>query len=232
MHAAAPAALWAAWDECTCAGAALLETFLSELRVLAALLLCVCAFDSPLRSRKPAFATWGGSALQRRGPSPGGLSLLGFSGPAAPCALLTTRYGKLRTRAWPAPAYNGLTPRLARAISGLGWLAWFLRTCPPPPITLPPFASADELVERAECSDTGIGESLYLIANALSLIFFTGKPTAPLLGGGRGARREARRKSERVDLNRCMGPVTLLQKSSLSALVGRRTAISGRGHRR
>jgi hypothetical protein len=49
---------------------------------------------------KSAFATWGGSALQRRGPSPGGL--LGFSGPAAPCALLTTRYGKLRTRAWPA----------------------------------------------------------------------------------------------------------------------------------
>ena len=37
MHAAAPAALWAAWDECTCAGAALLATFLSELRVLASL---------------------------------------------------------------------------------------------------------------------------------------------------------------------------------------------------
>jgi hypothetical protein len=34
MHAAAPAALWAAWDECTCADAALLATFLSELRVL------------------------------------------------------------------------------------------------------------------------------------------------------------------------------------------------------
>ena len=28
MHAAAPAALWAAWDECTCAGAALLANFL------------------------------------------------------------------------------------------------------------------------------------------------------------------------------------------------------------
>jgi hypothetical protein len=27
VHAAAPAALWAAWDECTCAGAALLATF-------------------------------------------------------------------------------------------------------------------------------------------------------------------------------------------------------------
>jgi hypothetical protein len=27
MHAAAPAALWAAWDECTCAGAALFATF-------------------------------------------------------------------------------------------------------------------------------------------------------------------------------------------------------------
>ena len=37
MHAAAPAALWAAWGECTCAGAALLATFLSELRVLASL---------------------------------------------------------------------------------------------------------------------------------------------------------------------------------------------------
>ena len=131
-------------------GRCAVSNYLSELRVLASLLLCVCAFESPFRSRKPAFATWGGSALQRRGPSPGGVPLLGFSGPAAPCALLTARYGKLRTRAWPAPAYNGFTPRLARAISGLGWLALFLRTCPPPPITLPPFVSADELVERAE----------------------------------------------------------------------------------
>ena len=38
MHEAALAALWAAWDECTCAGAALLATFLSELRVFAWLL--------------------------------------------------------------------------------------------------------------------------------------------------------------------------------------------------
>ena len=89
----------AAWDECTCAGAALLTTFLSELRVLASLLLCVCALDSSFRSRKRVLATWGGSALQRRGPSHWGVSLLGFSGPAAPCALLTARYGKLRTRA-------------------------------------------------------------------------------------------------------------------------------------
>ena len=37
MHTAAPAALWAAWDEFTCAGTALLEAFLSELRVLASL---------------------------------------------------------------------------------------------------------------------------------------------------------------------------------------------------
>ena len=37
MHAAAPATLWAALDECTCAGAALLATFLSELQVLASL---------------------------------------------------------------------------------------------------------------------------------------------------------------------------------------------------
>ena len=29
MHAAAPAALWAAWDKCTCAGAALLATLSS-----------------------------------------------------------------------------------------------------------------------------------------------------------------------------------------------------------
>ena len=36
-NSAAPAALWAAWDECTCAGAALLATFLVELRVLASL---------------------------------------------------------------------------------------------------------------------------------------------------------------------------------------------------
>ena len=61
------------------------QLFRSELRVLASLLLCACALDSPFRSRKPAFTTWRGSALQRRGPSPGGVSLLGFSGPAAPC---------------------------------------------------------------------------------------------------------------------------------------------------
>ena len=104
MHAAAPAASWAAWDECTCAGSALLSTFLSEMRVLASLLLCFFALDGPFRSRKPAFTTGGGPALQRRGPSPEGVSLQGFSGPAAPCALLTARYGKLRTRAWPASA--------------------------------------------------------------------------------------------------------------------------------
>ena len=49
VHAAAPAALWAAWDECTCAGEALLATLFSELRALASLLLCVCAFESPFR---------------------------------------------------------------------------------------------------------------------------------------------------------------------------------------
>ena len=76
---------------------------------------------------------------------------LSFPGTAAQRALLTTRYGKLRAqRDWPAPAYTGLTPRLAREISGLGWLAWFLRTNPPPPITLPPFVSAGELAERTE----------------------------------------------------------------------------------
>ena len=65
------------------------QLFLSELRVLASLLLCVCALDSPFRSRrKAAFTTWGGPALQRRGPSPGRVSFLGFSGTAAPCALL------------------------------------------------------------------------------------------------------------------------------------------------
>ena len=53
-----------------------------------------------------------------------------------------------------------------------------------------------------QCSDTGIGESLYLIANAFSFTFLAGKSTAPLLGGGRGVRREARRKSERADLSR------------------------------
>ena len=37
MHAAAPEALWAAWGECACAGAALLATFLSEMRVLVSL---------------------------------------------------------------------------------------------------------------------------------------------------------------------------------------------------
>jgi hypothetical protein len=89
MHAAAPAALWAAWGDCTCAGAALLDTFFSELKILASLLLCACAFDSPIRPRKPAFTTREGSALQHRGPSPGGVSLLGFSGPAAPRAILT-----------------------------------------------------------------------------------------------------------------------------------------------
>ena len=41
MHAAAPAALWAARDEFTCAGAALLEAFLSELQFLP---LSCCAF--------------------------------------------------------------------------------------------------------------------------------------------------------------------------------------------
>ena len=71
MHAAAPVDLWAAWDGCTCAGATQLTIFLSELRVLASLLLRVCALGSPLRSRKPAFTTGGGSALQRRGPGPG-----------------------------------------------------------------------------------------------------------------------------------------------------------------
>ena len=48
---------------------------------------------------------------------------------------------------------------------------------------------------------------MYLTANALSLIFLAGKSSAPLLGGGWGARREARRKSERVDLNMCVGPL-------------------------
>ena len=86
--------------------------------------------------------------------------------------------------------------------------------------------------ETAEsCSDAGIGESLYLIAGVFLCIFLAGKSTAPFLGGGRRACREARRKSERVDLKRCMGPVTLLQKSGLSALEGRRTAIFGIGHR-
>jgi hypothetical protein len=38
----------------------------------------------------------------------------------------------------------------------------------------------------AFCSDTGIGESLYLIANIFVFIFLAGKSTAPLLGGGGG----------------------------------------------
>ena len=79
MHAAAPAASWAALDEFTRVGAALLATFLSELRVLVSLLLCVRALDSPFRSREPAFKTWKGSALQRRGPIPRGVSLQIFS---------------------------------------------------------------------------------------------------------------------------------------------------------
>ena len=57
VHAAAPEALWAAWDVYTCAGAALLATFLSELRVLASLLMCACALDSPFRSRTTNSAT-------------------------------------------------------------------------------------------------------------------------------------------------------------------------------
>ena len=40
MHAAAPAALWAAWDECTC-GRCAVSSFLS----------LNCGFDSPFRSR-------------------------------------------------------------------------------------------------------------------------------------------------------------------------------------
>jgi len=51
------------------------------------------------------------------------------------------------------------------------------------------------------CSDTGFGESLYLLINVFVFIYLVGKSTAPLLGGGRRARREAHRKSERVDLN-------------------------------
>ena len=43
MHAAVQGAVWAAWDKCTCAGAPLLATFLSELRVLA---VCACALSS------------------------------------------------------------------------------------------------------------------------------------------------------------------------------------------
>ena len=82
------------------------------------------------------------------------MPLLGLSGPAAPFSLLAALNGKLRAgvRAgvWLSPAYNGLTPRLAREISGLDWFAWFLRTCPPLPIILLPFASAEELAERAE----------------------------------------------------------------------------------
>ena len=35
-------------------------------------------------------------------------------------------------------------------------------------------------------------------------IYLAGKSTAPLLGGGRRARREARRKRERVDLSRLL----------------------------
>ena len=58
------------------------------------------------------------------------------------------------------------------------------------------------MVDPNMCSDTGIGESLYLVANAFVFIYLLGKSTAPLLGGGRRARREARRKSERVDLSR------------------------------
>ena len=62
--------------------------------------------------------------------------------------------------------------------------------------------SSDESVTRMACSDAGIGELLYLVANAFVFIFLAGKSTAPCLGGGRGVKsracREARRKSERV----------------------------------
>jgi hypothetical protein len=69
-HAASPAALLAARGECTCAGATLLATFLSELRVLAPLVLCVRALDRPFRSRRPDFKTRRGPALLRVEPSP------------------------------------------------------------------------------------------------------------------------------------------------------------------
>jgi hypothetical protein len=77
MHLAALEGLWAAWDECTCAGAALLATFLSKLRVIQNATLNkptsdlqsyhkyrltpvdykapFCALGSPFRSQKPFF---------------------------------------------------------------------------------------------------------------------------------------------------------------------------------
>ena len=52
------------------------------------------------------------------------------------------------------------------------------------------------------CSDTGFGESLYLLINVYVFIFLTSESIAPLRLGGGGARRESRRKSERADLSR------------------------------
>jgi hypothetical protein len=109
-----------------------------------------CALVSPFRFQKPLFSTWGSSALQHRGPSPGGSP--SWASPAAPCALLMVRCGMLRTRAWRGPAYNGLIPRLGKT-NGLGWLARFVLTDsqPPIPIALYPFVSANEMVVgRAE----------------------------------------------------------------------------------
>ena len=105
----APAAVWAVWDEYTCAGAALLATFLSMFQVLASLLCVRSRIRQPIPLSGAGFFDLGGSALQRRGPGP---ALLSFSGPAAPCALFRARFGKLRAGAWPAPAYNGLPPSL------------------------------------------------------------------------------------------------------------------------
>ena len=48
MHAAAPAALWAAWDGSTCAGAALLATFLSDIAGSCLAHLCALAQSSVL----------------------------------------------------------------------------------------------------------------------------------------------------------------------------------------
>ena len=44
----------------------------------------------------------------------------------------------------------------------------------------------------AGCSDAGFWESMYLVASVFVFIYLAGKSTAPWLGGGRGAYREAR----------------------------------------
>jgi hypothetical protein len=81
MHPAVPGALWAARGRCTCVGAALLANFLSELRVPAPLLCVRLRIRQSFPFSEARFLGLGGSALQRRGPSPGGGGATGLLWP-------------------------------------------------------------------------------------------------------------------------------------------------------